>query len=249
MDRITELFFEVHKDNPREGPGCREATGRAYDSMTLLTKEPVIMDIGCGPGMQTIHLAQISGGNISAVDIHAPYLEILKTKTEEEGFSYNIDIVEASMMDLPFEEGIFDVVWSEGAIYIIGFENGLRDWKRFLRPDGYIVVTELSWLKADPPAEIAGFWAEGYQAMKSVEENIGIIKKCGYELITHFTLPESAWWDDYYNPIKMRLAALREKYRGDVDAEKVFSLEETEIIMYEKYHDWYGYEFYVMRRM
>ncbi len=248
MDRMTELFFEIHKDNPREGPGCNEATSRAYHVMTSLPKEPVIMDIGCGPGMQTIHLAKISGGDISAVDNHAPFLDTLRANAEREGLSYNIDVVEASMTDLPFEEGVFDIVWSEGAIYIIGFEKGLRDWKRFLRPYGYVAVTEASWLKADPPAELADFWAGVYPAMKSVDENIEIVNKCGYELLTHFTLPESAWWDDYYNPIRKRLAALKEKYCGDADAEKVFSLEDTEMSMYEKYHDWYGYEFYVMRR-
>ena len=248
MERKMEIFFEIHSDNPREGPGSNEATQRAFDAMTGLPKEPVILDLGCGPGMQTIHLAKISGGEISAVDNHAPFIDVLKANAAEAGLSYNIDAVEASMLDLPFEENIFDIVWSEGAIYQIGFEKGLRDWKRFLKPKGYIAVTEASWLKSDPPAELAEFWATGYPDMMSVEENIEIIGRCGYELIEHFTLPVSAWWDDYYDSIKKRLVALREKYKGDEEAEAVFAAEETEMSLLEKYFDYYGYEFYIMRR-
>jgi SAM-dependent methyltransferase len=248
MDRITEIFYEIHSDNPREGPGSNEATQRAYEAIPSLPKEPVILDIGCGPGMQTLHLAKISHGEISAVDNYAPFLDVLRGKADDAGFHFTIDTVEASMMDLPFEEGIFDVVWSEGAIYLIGFEKGLRDWKCFLRPAGYIAVTELSWLKSDPPSEPADFWASGYTAMKSVGENIEIIERCGYELLEHFTLPESAWWDNYYNPIKERLKVLREKYRGDEEAESVFAAEEAEMRLYERYAEWYGYEFYIMKK-
>jgi ubiquinone/menaquinone biosynthesis C-methylase UbiE len=248
MVRMNELFFEVHRDNPREGPGSNEATQRAYEAMKGLPEEPVILEIGCGPGMQTIHLAKISGGEISATDNHAPFLDVLKAAAEAEGLEYRIDTVEASMFDLLFEEGIFDIVWSEGAIYIAGFENGLRDWKRFLRRTGYVAVTELSWLKSDPPAELSEFWAAGYPAMKSVEQNIEIIKRCGYEPIEHFTLPESAWWDNYYNPIRKRLVSLREKYRGDSEAETVFAAVETEMSMFERYSDWYGYVFFVMKK-
>ncbi|MFA6451089.1 MAG: class I SAM-dependent methyltransferase, partial [bacterium] len=89
-----EIFFEIHSDNPREGPGSNEATQRAFDAMTGLPKEPVILDLGCGPGMQTIHLAKISGGEISAVDNHAPFIDVLKANAAEAGLSYNIDAVE-----------------------------------------------------------------------------------------------------------------------------------------------------------
>ena len=39
----------------------------------------------------------------------------------------------ASMEDLPFESSYFDLIWSEGAIYNIGFEKGIKTWKPFRR--------------------------------------------------------------------------------------------------------------------
>lgn len=273
MDRKTEIFFEVHKGNPREAGGSNEATQRAYEAMesraneeflghdrNLSSKssgscprnsrkfqEPVILDIGCGPGAQTIHLAKISGGEISAVDKHAPFLAALEAEAEAQGLRYQIDTVEAPMEDLPFEEGIFDIVWCEGAIYHIGFEKGLREWKKFLRPAGYMAVTDLCWLEKDPPAEPVEFWAEWYPNMKTVQENLEIIERTGYELIERFTIPDTDWWYNYYNHIKKRIAVLREKYRGDEQAETVFAFEETEMSMFEKYSRWYGYEFFIMQ--
>ncbi|GAM56739.1 probable transcription regulator [Vibrio ishigakensis] len=48
------------------------------------------------------------------------------------------------MGDLPFEEDSFDVLWSEGAVYNIGFETGIRDWRKYLKSGGTLVVSELT---------------------------------------------------------------------------------------------------------
>src|SRR5262249_11799155 len=59
----------------------------------------------------------------------------------------------ASMSALDFPDASFDLIWSEGAIYVMGFAEGLRAWKRLLKPHGAIAVTELSWLGPDIPEE------------------------------------------------------------------------------------------------
>jgi SAM-dependent methyltransferase len=141
----------------------------------------------------------------------------------------------------------FDVIWSEGGIYIIGFASGLRAWRTLLNPGGYIAVTELSWIKPDPPKEILDYWKEQYPGVSSVEENLVKVRAAGYREIGHFAVPESAWWDSYYHPMERRVAELRRKYMGNPDAERVLDNELTEIDMYRRYADWYGYVFYVMQ--
>ncbi len=32
-----------------------------------------------------------------------------------------------------------------------------------------------------------------------------MIRACDYEVLGHFTLPESAWWEPYYQPLEERL--------------------------------------------
>ncbi|MCK4967390.1 SAM-dependent methyltransferase, partial [bacterium] len=133
------------------------------------------------------------------------------------------------------------------SIFIIGFEKGITEWKEFLKPGGYMAVTEACWLKSNPPQELIDFWMECYPGILMVEENISIIEKCGYSLLEHFTLPEDAWWD-YYNPLQKRIPALREKYSGNDEALELIDATETEIFMYQKYSEWYGYEFFIMKK-
>jgi len=241
------IFFEIHKDLPREGPGGNEYTRKAFSMVGDLPSEPYILDIGCGPGMQTIELAKISNGHITALDNHKPFLEVLNRNIEQEGLSDKIKTVHGSMFSLDFPESTFDLIWSEGAIYIMGFEKGLKEWRHVLKKGGYIAVTECSWIKKNPPEEIKKFWNENYPGMNNIEENIRIIKNAGYSHINNFTLPEKAWMDNYYNPIKKRISALREIHAGNAEFMKYLDIEEEEIRLYETYSAFYSYVFYIMK--
>jgi len=240
------FFFEVHNDLPREAPGNNQSTKRALKMVRSLTPDSKILDIGCGPGRQTIELAKNCECQITALDNHQPFLDKLNRKAENEKVADKITTVNASMFDMKFEQKSFDLIWSEGAIYIYGFEKGLRDWKKLLREDGYIVVTELSWLTPEMPEEPKAFWNKEYPAMKSVNENLKIADACGYSIAGVFAIPGSGW-EDYYGPIEKRIQNLKEKYGDNPEAKKVFDAEAAEIALYRKYGEYYGYVFYVLR--
>ncbi|MGD0877637.1 MAG: class I SAM-dependent methyltransferase [Anaerolineales bacterium] len=244
-----DLFFELHRDLPREGPGEVASTRRAFALMSGLPARLRILDIGCGPGMQTLELARICDSSILATDTYQPYLDALSRRAEKEGVAERITISNQSMFALDFEPGSFEAIWSEGAIYIIGFEKGLREWQPWLKAGGYLAVTELSWLKADAPAEIEGYWHENYQGMQSLEDNLASVEKSGYRESGYFVLPESAWWEDYYTPLEERIGMLGEEYRGNGEAQAFLHESQREIDLYRQYSDWYGYVFFVMQKL
>lgn len=243
---MKEIFFEIHKDLSREGPGNSESTRRAFSMLTDLPAEPDILDIGCGPGMQTLDLTRLTDGIITALDNHQPYLDAVKEKMSRQNLGKRIMLVNGDMNHPCFPEKTFDLIWSEGALYIMGFEKGLRKWRPFLKQNGYFAVSEISWLKPNPPKSIEKFWDEYYPAIQDIEANLSIIHQTGYKPRGHFTLPESAWWDHYYLPIEEKLSILRKKYKGNAEAIHVLELEQEEIDMYKKFSDYYGYVFYVM---
>lgn len=140
------------------------------------------------------------------------------------------------------------MIWSEGAIYIIGFEKGLREWKRCLKDYGIIVVSEFSWLKDDAPQEPVDFWTEAYPEADTIEGNKMKAELLGYEVIDTFVLPEAGWWEDYYIPLEKKIAVLREKYKGNQDALDILQGTQTEIDLYRNYSDYYGYVFYILRK-
>ena len=212
-----------------------------------LPENPRILDIGCGPGMQTIDLAKLSSGRIDALDNHQPFLEDLKSKAEKEGVSKRIRTVKGDMFNLNYDNSSFDLIWSEGAIFIIGFEKGLREWRKFLSDKGYVVVSELSWLRTDLPEEVRTFMKQGYPAIKTIKENLEAARKSGYRIVGFFVLPEKSWWDNYYTPIETKLPSLKAKYRDDEEALQIIACEELEIEMFQKYSDYYGYVFCIMQ--
>ena len=194
-------------------------------------------------------LARISDGFVIGLDNHQSYLDVLKEKIEKAGFSERMKAVNGSLFVMDFPEESFDIIWSEGSIYIIGFEKGLREWRRFIKPQGFLVVHEMTWLKPDPPKEISDYWKKMYSGITTISQNLKIIPSCGYVVIGHFQLPEDAWWEEYYHPLEDRLSQLKAKYRDNPQALRILDTEQEEIDLYKKYSEWYGSVFYVMQKL
>ncbi|TFF99421.1 MAG: class I SAM-dependent methyltransferase [Promethearchaeota archaeon] len=243
-----DLFFEIHSNNPREGPGDNKSTKKAFSYLKELASEPIIVDIGCGPGMQTVQLAKLTDGTIIAIDNHQPFLDELKKRAEKEGVIEKIKVKNVSVLDLSFKEKSVDVFWAESSIYIYGFEKGLKDWKKLLKKNGYFVVSELSWIKSNPPNECKQFFNEEYPQMNLIEENIAIIKDLGYDLIHYFEIPKQSWLDNYYNPLKIKITSLKKKYYNDKEKLEFLKSQMEEITIFERYNEYYGYVFYIMQR-
>ena len=132
-----EYFYELFEALPRCGPGGNEFTFHAFNIITNLPKQPFILDIGCGPGVQTLELARISNSKIIALDNHQPFLDKLMKTARDEGLAKNIILKNISMLDMDFDENTFDIIWSEGALYFMGFQNGLSRCHQLLKKDGY----------------------------------------------------------------------------------------------------------------
>ena len=195
-----------------------------------------------------MELARISGGFVIGMDNHQPYLDVLEEKIEKAGFSERMQAVNGSLFAMNFPEASFDILWSEGSIYIIGFERGLKEWQRFIKSQGFLVVHEMTWLKANPPKEISDYWKKMYPGITTIPVNLEIIPRCGYKVLGHFPLPEDAGWEEYYHPLEERLEQLREKYRDDSEALRILDTEQEEIDLFKKYSEWYGSVFYIMQK-
>jgi ubiquinone/menaquinone biosynthesis C-methylase UbiE len=247
MDKLTPYFFEMFDGLPRGGPGDNASTRQAWRALTGVPLSPAILDIGCGAGMQTLELARLSKGCIIAMDIHQPSLDKLARNAARLGLSENIRTLNRSMleMDFPFES--FDVIWSEGAIYNVGFETGLNTWQVFLKKGGHIAVTEAVWLKPNPPDEVRKLW-DVYPALTTVEENLEIISRTGLRTVTHFVLPARSWIDDYYDPMERRIVGLIRKYAGNKEALATFGACQHEIDIFRRHPGTYGYAFFIMRK-
>ena len=242
-----QYFYELYTGLPRGGPGDNKSTRKAFSYLKNLPSEPFIVDIGCGPGMQTLELAKISKGKIIALDNYQPFLDFLMQRAKEEGVDERIITKNQSMLEMDFDNDTFDIIWSEGALYQMGFKNGLKKCHELLKKGGYLAVTEGVMLKSDAPAAAKKFWEE-YPDVKDIQGNIALIQQEQYDLLAHFTLPVSSWTEQYYAPLEKRIYELKKKYKANNTALQVFTMSEQEIETYKKNSDYVGYEFFIMQK-
>lgn len=244
---MTEYLHDLHRYLQNAGTERYSYTRKAFLMLPKMN-HPRILDIGCGTGGPTMELAKVSDGEVTAVDIDLGSLEELQRKADQEGLSDRIRIRLSTLIDLKFPEGYFDILWSEGSIFVIGFEQGLVQWKPFLKQEGFLVIHEMVWLKPEPPEEIRTYWENIYPGICDINSCLNTIATSGYRLIGHFPLPEDLWWREYYEPLQMHICELRQQYAENTAILKMLDKEQHEIDLYRKYQSWYGSAFFVIQK-
>ena len=246
--RFWEIFFDVYENLPRQGPGSRSCAARALKLYRDLPEFPVILDLGCGVGAQTLQLAELTSGSVVAVDSHAPFIKRLRAAVADRGLSQRISafIGDMACPEQPLEN--FDLIWSEGALYSIGLRNALNICHGLLCSGGYLAFTDAVWRKEDPPSEVKASFDQDYPTMGWLEDDAAAIQASGFELVGHFTLPDEAWWSNFYTPMEARIEELRGKYAGDIEALSILEQLSEEPEMHRRHSEFYAYEFFVARR-
>ncbi|NLU38759.1 MAG: methyltransferase domain-containing protein [Bacteroidales bacterium] len=242
---ICEYFSIIE----RQGPGSPEVTIQALHFIDGLNDNSRIADIGCGTGGQTMVLAKNAPGTITGIDLFPMFIDLFNANVAFHKLQHRVEGLVGSMDNLTFSDGELDVIWSEGAIYNIGFERGLNEWRRFLKPGGYVAVTEASWFTNERPIEINAFWNDAYPEIDTISNKVSILQKAGYIPIATFILPENCWIDNFYvHQVKAQELFLK-KYAGNSAAEALIANERREAELYNMYKDFYGYVFYIGRKI
>ncbi len=249
-DLQMQLLLDLHRSNFRQGPGGDAETKRAMELAGLDRSRPLkIADVGCGTGASTILLAKELDAHITAVDFLPVFLDELHTRAIDHGVAERITTLNCSMDALPFAEGEFDVIWSEGAVYNMGFEAGVSAWRRFLKPGGKLIVSEITWLSATRPAELQSHWEAEYPEIDVASAKIGLLERHGYSPEGYFALPVHCWLENYYRPMQSRFDAFLERHGHSDQAKAIVDAERHEIALYERFRDYYSYGVYVAKKV
>ena len=243
------LIREYFSSLERQGPGSKEQTIKALSFIDNLKKDSKIIDIGCGTGGQTMVIADNTPALIIGVDLSPEYVHLFNNSAEKNNLHDRVKGIIGSMDKLQYKSEEFDLIWSEGAIYNIGFERGINEWHKFLKPDGYIAVTEATWFTEKRPIEIEKFWMNAYPEIDTISNNVKIMQKAGYIPVATFVLPESCWIDNFYVPQVSVQENFLKKHAGNKTVEKFIAYQRYEAELYYKYKKYYGYVFYIGKKL
>jgi SAM-dependent methyltransferase len=246
---MIDLLIETHVALERQGPGSPEMTLKALGFIDDIGTNTRILDLACGTGGQTLVLAQNTNAAITGLDISPVFIKVFNDNAKKLKLEDRIQGIVGSMTDIPYEKESFDLIWSEGAIDSIGFEKGISYWSDFLKQGGYVAVTCPSWFSGERPDEITKFWGDAVGSLGTVAENIDAMNRSGYAFIAAFTLPEKCWTDAYFAPRAAAEEALRTVYPGNRTLESYIKENKYEVELFSKYKQYYGYVFYIGRKL
>ena len=245
----VSLICEYFSNMERQGPGSPEVTIKALSFIDNLTKDSKIADVGCGTGGQTFVLAQNAPGKITGIDLFPAFIDIFNNNAEKLNLQDRVKGIVGTMENLPIQNEELDLLWSEGAIYNIGFKRGLNEWHKFIKTGGHICVSEASWFTEERPDEINKFWQDAYPEIDTISNKVDQIQKAGYIPVAAFILPENCWIEHFYSlqiPVQKNFL---KKYPGNKTAEELVAYQKHEAELYYKYKEFYGYVFYIGKKV
>jgi SAM-dependent methyltransferase len=243
------LLCEYFSKLERQGPGSPEVTLKALSFIENLSKESKIADIGCGSGGQTMILSQNVEGQVKGVDLFPIFIDQFNKNAASLQLDHRVKGIVGSMENLTFQDEELDLIWSEGAIYNIGFQKGLQEWKRFLKKGGYIAVSEATWFTNERPKEIEEFWQDAYPGIDTIPNKIAQMQDAGYVPVASFILPENCWIEHFYLPqVKLDERYLMEN-KGNKAVEDFIANQRHEAQLYYKYKEYYGYVFFIGKKI
>jgi ubiquinone/menaquinone biosynthesis C-methylase UbiE len=248
-DFDVSLICDYFSSMERQGPGSTEATVKALGFIDNLHEDSKIVDLGCGTGAQTMVLARNTPGTITAIDLFPGFVEKLNQNAQRLNLRDKVKGLVGSMDTLDFRKNELDLIWCEGAIYNIGFEKGLNYWHGFLKKGGYIAVTDASWFTDERPQEIYDFWHDAYPEIDTIPEKARQMQKAGFSIAAVFQLPESCWTDNFFEAARAAQTVFLDKYKGNKSAEDFIQYEKHGAELYKKYKDYYGYVFYIGKKL
>ena len=220
-----DLYSEIDRDSSRKR--LLKYTRKAFTLLPRLDK-PRILDVGCGSGIPTIELTRLSKGEVVGIDIDQSLLDELNRKIQRMEFSNRVVTRNCSMLKLDFSDESFDIIWVEGAVKAIGFEKGLKGWRRLLKPNGFLVI---------------------HEEIRTVSNKLEKISSFGYKLVNYFLLPKDAHWIEYYRPLENRIKGLREKCKNNSEALRMLEKVQDEIDMVKRNPEEYRSAFYIMQKL
>lgn len=244
QEKYIEALIALHSGLERQGPGDPAFSEFIIEQLPELPPNPAIADIGCGAGAGALILARKYRSRVKAVDFSKVFLDQMMQRARLEGLEGLIEPIECDMGKLDWQPGSIDLLWSEGAAYNISFEGALITWRPLMAANAIAVISEMNYFSNDAPEVVVHYMKSAYPGIKTESANSDLINSSGFKLLALHRLPTNAWWENYYDPLREKITALKDT--DDHVMQAVIDEAEEEMKFFKVHHDDFGYTYYLM---
>jgi arsenite methyltransferase len=192
--KITVFDFQAEATLTKQ-LGGRKATEELI-GLCHIEKDKYVLEVGCGVGLTACYIARKYGCRIVGVDISEKMIERSKERAGREGVEDRVEFRVADVQDLPFEDGLFDVVIGESiTVFPEDKQKAVSEYVRVTKPGGYVGLNETTWLKTPVPMELVEWVSCDYSANAEVlpaDAWVGLLEGAGLRDIIARTYKTSA---------------------------------------------------------
>lgn len=244
---MTDFFLNAS----RHCPGSDEMTRRVLKQIRLKNPEPSVIDLGFGTGEQTLELIRRYNVPVIAFEQNPGYALPFAGKVEKLGLGHMVEICGGCLEKLPYGEHAFDLILSEGGIRYLDFCQRIHLWRPFLKPGGYLALSELC-LRTDKelPDELYEYLETAFpwKEIDTAESLKGQIREAGYKLCGQFPFPDDCWMRNYYREMQGWYEDLPDKKKNSRQGGIICRYIEESIYMYMMYREYFGYVYFILRK-
>lgn len=250
MSAYTVVFDHLVHLGPGDSATTRSLVERLRPDLPSGAR---VADFGCGVGASALVLAEcLPEARVLALDSHAPFIARLETTAGARRLGQRISAVVADMADPPPLDGVlgeFDLIWSESAIYSVGRANAFAYWRPLLRPNGWLVFSDIVWQRepATRSDKASEFWAKEYPDITTAAEVADELTAAGFAPLDPVSSSRKVW-SNYYEPLRDRLRLLTQRGNRPQALINLMAELEIELDVYDCAGDDVALYFFLARR-
>lgn len=192
---------QIHSGGPETTDELANALG--------LQKGMVVCDLCSALGAPARQIVKKYGVTVKGIDMTKTMIEKARARTKEAGLADKIEFHEGNVMDLPYEDESFDIVWAQEAwCYVTDKDKLIKEAYRVLKPGGkmgftdWIITGEITEAELSPLYDTMSFpYMETFQGYQQ------LLKSNGFKILDAQDQTEAyaKCFDEYYDTVHVKL--------------------------------------------